>query len=451
MKYAVFALAAIGTFPLAIVLSVNRRWVQYTFLGMVVAMCFYQQTAINFFSNESYHGSARGMEVSLIYLLAFAILLALAIGGKARGCFSDGGVKLYVVYFLLCMPSLAVADDLLISWLEIWKMLMLFLFYSAVRCYLRATDDVKAVVKALAIFTIINALFTAKAHYSGVYQPGGVFPHRNGMAMGMLLLGPVFFAGYISSGLLSRRGRLCAVAFVGAVIATFWSYSRGAMAMVPVAYGMTALAMMFERKGTVRKLGRMLPLAVAAVIGFLAMLPRIIERFTEAPEASGETRVELAQCAYEMIKDKPWTGVGINNWSLNLEPTHPYQDMASQVVGRELNYTGIVETVYLLVCAECGIPALLAMLAWFAWHWLLSVRLLKRLRGTEWYFVAAGLLGGLTANYAQSVLEWVLRQQLNLICLMFVFAVLSYLHADWHPPKVTAKEEKPDGQPERID
>ena len=29
----------------------------------------------------------------------------------------------------------------------------------------------------------------------------------------------------------------------------------------------------------------------------------------------------------------------------------------------------------------------------------------------------------------QSFFEWVLRQQLNLICLMFLFAILSYLNS----------------------
>jgi len=427
MKYAVFAVAALGTIPLAVILSVNVAWMRYAFWGMVAAMCLYQQTAINFFSNEFYPGSARGMEVSLIYLLALAILMALSIRGKAKGALSDGGARLYLLYFLLCLPSLTVADDLLISWLEIWKMLMLLLFYSAVRVYLKATDDVKTVFKALAVFTIANALFTAKAHYSGVYQPGGVFPHRNGMAMGMLMLGPVFFAGYLSYGLKSRRGRLCAVAFAGAVISTLWSYSRGAMAMIPIAYGMAALAMLLEKRNTGRKIGRIMPLVVAGFLGLLAMLPRIIERFTEAPKASGETRVELAECAREMIMDKPWTGVGINNWSLNMEYPHTYQERASETVGRELHYRGIVETVYLLVWAECGTPALVAMILWFVWHWFLCLRVMKKLRGTEWYFIPAGLCGGLATNYMQSVLEWVLRQQLNLICLMFVYAMLSYL------------------------
>ena len=92
---------------------------------------------------------------------------------------------------------------------------------------------------------------------------------------------------------------------------------------------------------------------------------------------------------------------------------------------------GIVETVYLLVGAECGVPALLAMLLWFLWYWVSCLRLLKRLKNTRYFFLPAGLLGGLTAAYAQSCFEWVLRQQLNLICIMFLFATLSYLNTRW--------------------
>ena len=131
-----------------------------------------------------------------------------------------------------------------------------------------------------------------------------------------------------------------------------------------------------------------------------------------------------------MVKDHPLAGVGINNWSLNMDPVHPYQDRASEALGVEMNYRGIVETVYLLVAAECGVPALVAMLAWLAWFWFLCLRLMRRLKGTQWVFVPAGLLGGLSANYLQSALEWVLRQQLNLIMLMFVFALLSWLSAN---------------------
>lgn len=152
-----------------------------------------------------------------------------------------------------------------------------------------------------------------------------------------------------------------------------------------------------------------------------------MDRFLNAPESSGTTRVDFAVCATEMIKDHPWAGVGINNWGLTIVDPHDYQERAAEILGREMSHTGIVETVYLLVAAECGIPALLAMLVWFGWHWVACLRTARRLRGTRWQFVPLGLLGGLTANYLQSTLEWVLRQQMSLFLLMFCFVLIVHL------------------------
>ena len=431
MKYIVFAFAVLGVPPLAMLLWFNLRWSRYAIWGIMVSLCLYQATAINFFSHEDYHGSARGMEVSLIHLISFALLLALAMRRRIQGWLPDGGFRIYAVYFLLCLPSLSTAESCLISWLEIWKMILLFVTWFSVYTYLRATDDVKSIMVGFALTTLINFFVVTKMHYSGVYQPSGVFPHRNCMAMAMNLLGMLFFANYLVHGIGTWTNRLMAIAFVVAVIASLWSYSRGAIAVAPIGYGITMAACLLRKGHRMTTVKRVAPIVLVGVLGILAMLPRLIERFEKAPKASGDTRVELAYCALEMIKDEPLRGVGINNWSLKMGPSYPYQENASDIVGRKLNYSGIVETVYLLVCAECGIPALVAMLAWFLWYWVVCLKLLRRLAGTRWYFLPAGLLGGLTANYMQSVLEWVLRQQMNLICLMFMFAILSYLNKDW--------------------
>ena len=45
-------------------------------------------------------------------------------------------------------------------------------------------------------------------------------------------------------------------------------------------------------------------------------------------------------------------------------------------------------------------------------------------------FVLVELLGGFTAVYLQSFLEWVLRQQMNLILLMMFFALLDHIKAN---------------------
>jgi O-antigen ligase len=312
-------------------------------------------------------------------------------------------------------------------------MIMLFFFYLAVYYYLSATDDLKTVIGGLAALVLINFVVIARDHMSGMYQPHGIFPHQNSMAIAMHLLGALFFAHYLMNGKRTAFDKLCLAAFVCAAAATLRSYSRVAIALMGVTYGVTAMACLVRGGSPFQKLRRLVPLVIVGAIGVSAMLPRIIERFLHAPESSGNTRVELALCAKEMIVDKPLTGVGINNWGIKINEPYDYALRAGRLTNRGEEFKdGIVETVYLLVCAECGVPALLAMVLWFLWYWISCLRLLKRLKNTRYFFIPAGLLGGLTAAYMQSCFEWVLRQQLNLICIMFLFAILSYLNTRWY-------------------
>ena len=89
---------------------------------------------------------------------------------------------------------------------------------------------------------------------------------------------------------------------------------------------------------------------------------------------------------------------------------------------------GIVETSYLLVGAECGFLALAAFLAWLGYYYVTACKLVKRLRRSELFYIPAGIVGGLTAIYLQSTLEWVMKQQVNFIQMMILFAMLSILY-----------------------
>ena len=308
---------------------------------------------------------------------------------------------------------------------------MLFLFYLAVYYYLRTTNDLKTVLGGLAVFAIANLLAVVRNHLEGQYQPHGFFPHQNSMAVAMHVFGALFFAYYLMNGMKTYFGKLCTVGFICAAAATLRSYSRVAIVLMAVSYGSTSLICLTTNYPW-RRFKRLLPLALMGALCFGAMLPRVIERFKNAPEASGLTRFELAASAWEMIKAEPWRGVGINNWGIKINLPYEYALQAGRKPGRGEDFRdGIVETVYLLVGAECGIPALVAMVVWFLWYWVSCIRMMFKLKGTRWFFIPAGLFGGLTAVYAQSCFEWVMRQQLNLICSMFFFAILSYLNTCW--------------------
>ena len=53
---------------------------------------------------------------------------------------------------------------------------------------------------------------------------------------------------------------------------------------------------------------------------------------------------------------------------------------------------------------------------------------MKLLRGTPFFYIPAGALGGMTGIFLQSTLEWVLKQQINFMLLITVFAFLAYLN-----------------------
>jgi len=431
MKYLVFLGAAAAMPFLGVLVSTNRKWMRWTFWAMTAALCAFQQTAINFCSNEWYRGSSRGMEVSVVYLLSFALLVALAMRGKFPGLFPGTGSKLYLLYFLLCLPSWTAAENRLFCWMETWKMLMLHVYYLAAYGYLKATDDVKGVCKALAGLVFWNFLLVARDHLHGVYQPNGIFPHQNGLAMAMHAAGGLFFAGYLLHGTKPAFGKMCLAAGVCAAGTTIRTYSRMAIALMPFDYSLVAL--FCATGGRLLRWGRrILPLALAGLLGLSLMLPRIVERFRTASSASKSTRVELARCAWEMMKDEPWRGVGINNWGIKINPPYEYAERAGRISGRGEDFRdGIVETVYLLVGAECGIPALLAMLAWFGYYLAVALLLVRRLRGTWYHFVPAGLAGGLAIVYGHSCFEWTLRMQQNLIVQLTFFALLEYLQTGW--------------------
>ena len=143
MKYILFSIAAAGVIPAAFFMVYDRRLLRITaFLIPLCALAF-QQTAINFFSHELYRGTSRGMEVSLSYLCALVILLAILMRRGRLRLLPGAGSWLYCAYFLSCLVSTLNADSLLYSFFELWKMVMIYLVFLAVWNYLELTDDVE--------------------------------------------------------------------------------------------------------------------------------------------------------------------------------------------------------------------------------------------------------------------------------------------------------------------
>ena len=426
MKYLIFFITFMGILPLGYILTMNRKYMRYAFFAVSLPVMMFNQVSINFFSHETYRGTARGMEVSLVYLIALAMLIGMCILYGRKNIFPDAGSKIYLVYFLLCIPSLINADNMLYSWFELWKMIMMYIVFVTTYYYLYHYRDFTSVIIAFGIVATVTFLTVVFQHVKGIHQANGLFPHQNSMGMYMCLVAPVFFGYYFNRNKGWKRF-LFAGFFLVASAACMRTYSRGAMVCLPFGCVITAL-LSLRYQFHMRKIQILLPICLICFFGALMLLPNIIKRFQNAPKESLMTRQYLAASAWNMMKDKPFTGVGINNWGIKINPPYPYCEYRyeNKRIAKDFK-EGIVETSYLLVGSECGFFALAAFLSWLGYYYVWAWKLTRQMRRSNFFYIPAGIAGGLTAVYAQSTLEWVMKQQVNFIQMMMLFAMLGIL------------------------
>ena len=442
MKYMFFIAAVLATVPLTVTLLCERRFIRWAMLGLMVPMVVFNSTAINFFSDEYYRGTSRGMEVSIIYLFAAVILATFAILKYKLRLFPDWGSRLYLLYFIFCFFSLTNADFYGYSFFEYWKMVMMHLVFLTVYYYLCYSDgDFDIIMYGMAVVTAVNFVVVVQEHLSGLYQVRGIFPHQNSMAMCMIVAGTLFFARFFN-GIRGFRSTVFLIAFALATASLIRTYSRGAIFCYPLA-GVITLTCSVRKVFSARKAYWIVALSLIGAVVVTLFLPAVINRFQNAPESSAITRKNFAIAASNMIKSAPWAGVGLNNWGVKINPPYQFSEHRDPTRGYSEEYKdGIVETVYLLVASECGLPCLATLLLWLWYYWFSAFLLLKKLRNTRYFYIPAGLLGGLFGIYLQSILEWVLKQQMNFIWMMTGFAFLSYLNTHWK--ELVAAEEAED-------
>ena len=427
MKYLVFLIAFFGVLPLGYILTMSRKYMLMAAFAVILPVMMFNQVSINFFSHETYRGTSRGMEVSLVYLLAMAMLIGMTILHRKKMLVPDTGSKIYLVYFLLCLPSLVNADNTLYSWFELWKMMMMYIVFVTFFYYLYFYRDFNSVFIAFGIVVTVTFISVVFQHIRGIHQANGLFPHQNSLGMFMNLIAPVFFAYYFNRNKGWKRF-LFAGFFLLASAACLRTYSRGAMVCLPFGCAITVL-LSLRYQFHMRKVQILLPIFLLCFFGALLLLPNIIKRFENAPKESLMTRQYLAASAWNMMKDKPFAGVGLNNWGIKINPPYPYCEYryGNKRIAKDFK-EGIVETSYLLVGAECGFFALGAFLAWLGYYYVVAFKLVKAFRRSSYFYIPAGLVGGMTAIYLQSTLEWVMKQQVNFIQMMVLFACLSILY-----------------------
>lgn len=405
-----------------LVWSLSEKAQNFGVFLLLFTMPFNEAAGINFFPEPFYRGTSRGFEITLTDLIAISILLSIYIKRK-RIIFLPKGSFLYLIYFLISFISIINSSSLNYSGFEIQKMFFVYIFFITIYNYIIYYKNLDIIIRSFVIIIIINFFLMLEQKYLlGHYQPSGLFPHRNSNSMFVNLIAPVFLSFLLNSECKKNVFYFYLFIYMLCTVNVIFALSRGAIFFFPVAAAIVA-AFSIASKITSRKIQTITLFLVLAIVGSAKAAPMVVERFERASAASGETRVRLAKIAVRMANDKFW-GIGLNNWGIKVNPPYTYAEGLRPVEGDDFK-DGIVETIYLLVAAECGWIGFTSLILWLGYYFLQNTLNIKRYKNTTISYIPIGLFAGLIAIFGQSTLEWVLKQKINFYELVLFFAVIA--------------------------
>ncbi len=86
-----------------------------------------------------------------------------------------------------------------------------------------------------------------------------------------------------------------------------------------------------------------------------------------------------------------------------------------------------METIYLLVAAECGWYGMVLLILWFLYYYFSTMRSMIALKKKPCCGIVIGAFAGLTCNYWHSTLEWSLKQYNNFAGQMILYALIGVI------------------------
>lgn len=380
--------------------------------------------SLNFVPMPNWRGTARGYAFTAVSLFAVPLLLSMFFSIRYKIKLFPPGSFFYFLYYLAILLSGINAIHMHQWGFEVYKMFWMYVTFLATFNYLNNCKNLTFFVYLVCCILIILFVVGFYQKYRmGIFQIHSTFAHQNSLALYLELFG-LLSLGVLMNEQISRiLFCLCLLAFGGSVLLIVFTYSRGGLV---VYFGgiaiVCALSILFNgfsiRRLTLLLIGL---LVLLSIVGYA--LPHIILRFTKAPAASKNTRIVLAVASKRMANDYR-LGFGANNYSEYSSGRYPY---VGSFYAEHVQYGGIVETIYLLVAAECGWWGLGMLILWFLYYYLSDIISMFVLRKKPCSGIVIGLFSGMTCIYWHSSLEWSLKQCNNFAEQMVVYALVGVI------------------------
>lgn len=412
-------------------LAPRRVWQRAVFATMLVLTIMRPGNFMMMIGSiETYRGHTKGYEISLIEVLALALILAvrLAPGGlrlKARGV---PGLGWYLLWCGVSLLSMFGSYEPTYALMALSRFAKGALIFAAAALYLRDEKDLRWAVGALAGALFHHGLLCLKMRLlDGSWQVKGWFEHQNPMAMWCYLSALPVLAVMLSPQVKGRLFWLCVAGYGGAGLCILLSVSRAALAAYAAGSAILLLAAWLRgpsARVTLLSLAGALGAGVVALFALDSFKARLNEVAASSQEVEEDLRDILNQQSAAMLRASPLVGIGWNNFGIaNSRPRGAEYSEILEEWDRDRGFTiydenyyanPLTESLYWLWLAETGWLGL----AGFVFFALLTLG--WALRSAWWGrhhlmgAVALALLVGLTICYAHGSVERILTQTKNL-------------------------------------
>jgi len=425
----------------AVAASWSQRLRDVYFFAMVSLAVVVEKMDVNFLSAAWYRGTTRGIQISLIEILAFGLLYGCWMGrrGPNRGAFWPASLGLMLLFGAYAGVSVLVSEPKMFGAFELSRVFAGILIFVSVALYARSKREWTILVVALGCAVGFEGVWAARQHFViHLDRSEGTLDHANSLSMYFCLAVPPLIAMAVSGW--SRRLRLfCGLCASLGAVGLLLAFSRaGIPVFAAVAAGTIACCASWQFSPG-RIIFRTLMLAGAAAM-VVAVWGQIEERYatTSIEEEYFDTNID-GRGVYlrlsEAIAKDHFFGVGLNNWSYRVSRTYgprlgyrfdDYDYLASVYgtsnikVFSDAYLAAPAHSLGALTLGELGVPGLLIFVfLWLRWF-SMGVPFLLLPKGDPMRVLGVGILFSICGIFGQSLTEWVYRQT----PILFTFNIL---------------------------
>lgn len=424
---------------------------------------------LNFLSHYWYRGTTRGLEVSVMDVLAIGVLAGSVLfprPGEKRW-FWPAGFGLMILFFVYACGNVIGADPKIYGLFELSKMLRGLIFFLAAAMFVRGERELSILVVALACAVCFEGALAAKERLlGGIYRASGTLNDPNSFSMYLCTLAPMFVAAATST--LPKFVRwFSSLAIAVATVSIVLTLSRAGLVIFPfIMLGTAAFCASWQLSPKKIAAVALAALAVGALVAKQAYLfearwahDSLAKEYDDPNKF--ESRGYYLRLA-GVIMDDRFFGVGLNNWSYWVSKKYgaqvgtPYEDYddltyaPSKEALPAFHYAAPAHCLAALTVGELGWPGLLIFFGLVWPRWLqMGVSFLRPRTAEATRRIGVGLFFCTCGIFLQSITEWVYRQEQIFITFHALIGALAALY--WLKKQQTKQPELDDQWQEPLE